>query len=102
MNWIHKIFSQNKDKEIAQKVDNPFMPEDSKETLRITADNPITRLEEDALGRAKPALSFAKQLLTLDSNKGVVVGVLGPWGSGKTSFVNLSQSFLKRVRRNDT
>ncbi|MFQ2625039.1 P-loop NTPase fold protein [Aeromonas caviae] len=95
MNWIHKIFSQNKDKEIAQKVDNPFMPEDSKETLRITADNPITRLEEDALGRAKPALSFAKQLLTLDSNKGVVVGVLGPWGSGKTSFVNLSQSFLK-------
>lgn len=63
--------------------------------LRIKADNPITRLEEDALGRVKPASSFAEQIITLDSSEGMVVGVLGPWGSGKTSFVNLSQSFIK-------
>lgn len=62
---------------------------------RIRADNPITKSEEDALGRVKPASSFARQVLAIDSSEGVVVGVLGPWGSGKTSFVNLSQVFLK-------
>jgi energy-coupling factor transporter ATP-binding protein EcfA2 len=62
---------------------------------RIRADNPITKSEEDALGRVKPASSFARQVLAIDSSEGAVVGVLGPWGSGKTSFVNLSQVFLK-------
>ena len=95
MNWIRAIFSQKKDDSVVQEIENPPMPEEEQKAVRITADNPITRSEEDALGRLKPASSFAEQVLTLDSSEGVVVGVLGPWGSGKTSFVNLSQSFLK-------
>ena len=71
------------------------MPAEEQKGGRIIADNPITRSEQDTLGRIKPASSFAEQVLTLDSSEGVVVGVLGPWGSGKTSFVNLSQSILK-------
>ena len=61
----------------------------------IAADNPITKAKDDALGRAKPAQSFADQVLVLDSTEGVVVGVLGPWGSGKTSFVNLARGRLR-------
>jgi len=95
MNWIRTIFSQKKDISVVQETENLPMTEDGQKTVRITADNPITRSDEDALGRVKPASSFAAQVLTLDSSEGVVVGVLGPWGSGKTSFVNLSQSFLK-------
>ncbi len=33
----------------------------------------------------------------LDVTEGVVVGVLGPWGSGKTSFVNLTRTHLEGV-----
>lgn len=62
----------------------------------VPADNPITKPEEDALGRAKFAQSFADQILKLDSSEGVVVGVLGPWGSGKTSFVNLACARLNQ------
>jgi predicted KAP-like P-loop ATPase len=95
MSWIRTMFSRKKDDSVVQEIENPPVPEEEQKTARIAADNPITRSEEDALGRLKPALSFAEQVLTLDSSEGVVVGVLGPWGSGKTSFVNLSQSFLK-------
>jgi len=60
------------------------------------ADNPITEPEQDALGRAKFAQSFADRILNLDSSDGVVVGVLGPWGAGKTSFVNLVRARLNQ------
>lgn len=34
-------------------------------------------------------------MLALDVTEGAVVGVLGPWGSGKTSFVNLARAHLE-------
>jgi hypothetical protein len=37
----------------------------------------------------------ADHVLALDSTEGLVVGVLGPWGSGKTSFVNLARGRLQ-------
>ncbi len=60
--------------------------------MTITGDNPIRRPEDDILGRAVIARSFARQVLDLDATEGVVVGVLGAWGSGKTSFINLTRS----------
>src|SRR6266480_496993 len=57
----------------------------------IRGDNPIRRIKDDTLGREEPARSFAKQVLGVDAGEGVVVGVLGPWGSGKTSFINLAR-----------
>ena len=52
--------------------------------MSIVGDNPIRAQEEDALGRFDLARSFAQQVLALDTANGAVVGVLGPWGSGKT------------------
>lgn len=60
-------------------------------------DNPIQSAQDDTLGRLGVALSFARQVLALDASQGTVVGVLGPWGSGKTSFVNLARSEFKRA-----
>jgi hypothetical protein len=34
-------------------------------------------------------------MLSLDVSEGIVVGVLGPWGSGKTSFINLARRHLE-------
>jgi predicted KAP-like P-loop ATPase len=63
--------------------------------VSVIADNPIRKLEDDVLGRAKVARSFAEQVISLDVSEGVVVGVLGPWGSGKTSFINLTRARLE-------
>ena len=61
----------------------------------MTADNPIRKVEDDVLGRNRVARSFAQQLLSFDVSAGAVVGVLGPWGSGKTSFINLTRAHLE-------
>ena len=61
----------------------------------ITGDNPIKNPEDDVIGRAASAQKFAQQVLELDPSEGIVVGVLGPWGSGKTSFINLARNEFK-------
>ena len=60
------------------------------------ADNPIRTPAQDRIGRARAAEHFATSVLRLDATEGLVVGVLGPWGSGKTSFVNLARSAFER------
>lgn len=52
-------------------------------------DNPIKTSKEDALGRASVAHDLALSIRNLDASEGVVAAVLGPWGNGKSSFVNL-------------
>ena len=59
-------------------------------TSPIPGDYPIKGENADKLGRAIPAKSFAKHVLKLDVSNGVVVGVFAPWGSGKTSFINIA------------
>lgn len=61
-------------------------------------DNPIEEATDDTLGRNAPAVRFARQVLQLDATRGLVVGVLGPWGSGKTSFLNLAKNELLRLK----
>ncbi len=71
------------------------MISESSEHKRVSGDHPIEHPDQDLLGRASLAQGFAGQLLSLDASRGAVVGVLGPWGCGKTSFVNLTRGFLK-------
>jgi len=56
---------------------------------RPLIDAPITSTGEDDLGRAPIAHEFAASIRELDASQGVVVGILGPWGHGKSSFINL-------------
>jgi hypothetical protein len=62
--------------------------------MSVPADNPIRHKDQDQLGRARVAEVIAKEILTLDASEGCVVGILGPWGSGKTSLVNLVRNEL--------
>lgn len=55
------------------------------------SDNPIGESVEDALGRNPAAEQFVRHVLSLDVSQGAVVGVIGDWGTGKTSFVNLAR-----------
>ncbi len=63
----------------------------------ITGDNPIKSPKDDVIGRATSAQKFAQQVLELDTSEGAVVGVLGPWGSGKTSFINLARKEFEKA-----
>ena len=63
--------------------------------LNIPTDHPIETAEDDFLQRSELAKSFARRVLSLPKRKGLVVGVFGPWGSGKTSFINLARSTFK-------
>jgi len=65
--------------------------------MTVTGDNPIRNYEDDTLGRGFVARSFAQQVLTTDASEGSVVGILGPWGSGKTSFVNLARNEIENA-----
>lgn len=62
-----------------------------KEKKQIPGDNPIRQIEQDLLQRAEIAEKFARRVCRLDASEGSVVGVFGPWGSGKTSFMNLAR-----------
>jgi hypothetical protein len=53
------------------------------------SDNPITSRKEDQLGRASFADSIATAVRSLDASRGLVVAVVGPWGVGKTSVLNM-------------
>lgn len=64
---------------------------------QCVGDNPIQRPEQDVIGRFASAQSFAQQVLALDRSEGVVVGILGAWGSGKTSFINLARREFERT-----
>jgi hypothetical protein len=65
------------------------------EGLVVPGDNPISKYEDDVLGRSTAARALAAQLLEMNASEGLVVGVLGAWGSGKTSFVNLARIDLE-------
>lgn len=96
-NWIAKIlhFSKSVLGKTATQEGDCLVRKRDRSAVNVNADNPIRKPEDDVLGRAKVARSFAEQVLLLDVTEGVVVGVLGPWGSGKTSFVNLARAHLE-------
>ncbi|WP_329004045.1 KAP family NTPase [Kribbella sp. NBC_00709] len=58
-------------------------------------DNPIKNAEQDRLQRREGARSVAADIRELDASEGYVVGVVGPWGSGKTSIVNMIRESLE-------
>ena len=61
----------------------------AKKKANISIDNPIKSSKEDQLDRAIIAKDFARTIRKFNASEGLVVGVLGAWGSGKSSFVNL-------------
>ena len=60
----------------------------------FSADRPIAERSADKLGRAAFAEALATQLIAAASGDGSVVALMGPWGSGKTSILNMVREFL--------
>ena len=66
----------------------------------VLGEAPIKIGEEDWLGFSQSAKSLAESLMKISENYGVVAGILGDWGSGKTGFMSLVENALKTSENN--
>lgn len=66
-------------------------PNDTSETnaWSFSADRPIGSRTEDKFQRASFADALVAQVLALPPNDSFVVGLVGPWGCGKTSILSM-------------
>ena len=63
----------------------------------MPSDNPIKDAQQDLLGRKTYARVLANEIRSLDASEGYVLGVVGAWGSGKTSLLNLVRNELEKA-----
>lgn len=70
-------------------------PKEGASQLYFVADEEIRDENEDLLSSSHQAKSFAEVVLASGAHPGLVFGVDGPWGVGKTSFINLAERYWK-------
>ncbi|MGE0350884.1 P-loop NTPase fold protein [Hydrogenophaga sp.] len=58
--------------------------------VHFLPDDEIGDEREDALGIAEQAKGFAQTVLAAGAQTGLVFGIDAPWGTGKTSFLNIA------------
>lgn len=64
------------------------------------ADRPITKSEQDRLGRTVFAKYLARSILDHTSSDCLTLGLYGGWGTGKTSIINLTLEELRFAASN--
>jgi predicted KAP-like P-loop ATPase len=64
------------------------------ETSTLLVDEPITAAEQDRLNRTEFANHFTQALLGHDDPSCLIAALYGPWGSGKSSLLNLIANHL--------
>jgi hypothetical protein len=65
--------------------------------LYFIGDEEIGEEKDDVLASEGQAKSFAETVLASSAHTGLVFGVEGPWGVGKTSFINLAERYWERA-----
>ncbi len=62
--------------------------------MRMLTDNPITSTKEDSFGFA-PFATILKDAILETTPLPFCVGIFGPWGAGKTSFMQMLRSLME-------
>ena len=62
------------------------------------SEKPIILGKEDLLGRAKIANELSREIKSYKNENSLTIGIVGKWGSGKTSFINM---VLENFEEND-
>ena len=70
--------------------------------MNYSADRPINKSEEDLLGRASFSKYLGKAIYEYNGSDGLVIGLFGKWGTGKTSIINMAiEEIEKRPKNNE-
>lgn len=64
--------------------------------LHVVSDRPLEGKEEDALGFAPYVDALVAFLRSQDTQPPLAIGINAPWGRGKTSFMKMLESELKK------
>lgn len=61
----------------------------------FNSEKPIEKIEQDILGRSNTAKELSRHILGYKSDDSLTIGIIGEWGSGKTSFINMTLEVLE-------
>ncbi|HAU4898116.1 P-loop NTPase fold protein [Aeromonas hydrophila] len=73
---------------------------DKSDVHGFSSDRPISKVEEDLLGRAVFSKDLAEAIASWHGKDSLVVALHGDWGSGKSSIKNMAVSKLKELTEN--
>ena len=64
--------------------------------MEMFLDKPITSRRDDKLGRTHLAENIGELIIRFSQkyNDNLVIGIIGPWGSGKTSLINMVKEYI--------
>jgi hypothetical protein len=69
--------------------------------MNFLTDEEIDSYDDDVFTSNEQAVHFAQTVLASGSGTGLVYGVDGPWGIGKTSFINLASNYWRENAANN-
>ncbi|ACB53119.1 hypothetical protein cce_3771 [Crocosphaera subtropica ATCC 51142] len=67
----------------------------------FATDEPITKLEQDILGRGQFSKNLAQAICRYKGDDSLVIGLYGSWGNGKTSIINMVKEVLNPDENED-
>ncbi|ELC8410234.1 NTPase KAP [Clostridium perfringens] len=68
--------------------------------MSIKCDNAIRSKEEDLLGRKRFATNIAKNVIAYEMDESLTIGLIGKWGSGKSSVINMIKEEIGEKEKN--
>jgi len=62
----------------------------------VLGDDAIRSFDADWLSFRRPATKLAEHLYKISKSSGICCGIVGPWGSGKSSFMKLMEEYIRK------
>lgn len=69
--------------------------------MNYSADRPIDNKKDDLLGRSSFSNQLGKAIYKYNVQDGLVIGLFGKWGTGKTSVINMAINKINDLAQND-
>lgn len=69
--------------------------------MNYSTDRPIDTREQDLLGRSSFSNQLGKAIYEYNGKDGLVIGLFGKWGTGKTSVINMAVNEINKLAEND-
>lgn len=68
--------------------------------MNYNTDRPIDTEEQDLLGRSSFSKQLGKAIYEYNGKDGLVIGLFGKWGTGKTSVINMTINEISKLENN--